>query len=415
MYHVAALAVAALSVIVPLLVFSVLNDSSSSPSSWNYASLVRSTVNPDARNMDDCDPVEDADTVALAKLRCPPFVPTDVDLFTPQAYPSGGGPTAPAGPRPWTEDGLRDELFLIFRRRFPTDESAVCASLALFDDPLLRNYVPDPRLRAAFVVLKGTLAEGAIDAIRSGIFDSVSFALLPDDITAFSVRFANGSQIIQLHSKNEFEAIPLLATILAHEVLHQDADRSCREERMILTLEAFLYGELVAEDPSLAHSRTNQTRRSNTMLMALLNSRSAQGQLRVNESQGNVFPGGTPLDSFYAAFTCFDGGVSSVGSLTLQSFVLRTTGIAVANAAFDPATEEIIDHHQTVLSPAEIVRIAEAGLRLNASCIGSSHESADGWTSDHSPYSSSFSPSLSSILSLTVFWFLQLVMLGWAF
>jgi hypothetical protein len=301
----------------------------------------------------------------------------DVDLFSPEAYPSGSGPSAPAAERPWTEGGVQDELSVILKRRFPHNESAVCAGLALFNDAPLRQYVPDARLRAALVALKGTFAEAAIDSIRSGFYDSVAFAPLPDDIIAISRTFsANGSHIIQFNTAYGFETLRPLACILAHEALHQESDSSCREERMITTLETFLYGVFVSEDPTLAHVQTDLTRRHNTRLLALLNSRGVQGDLRVNESQGNVFPGGRPLETFFSAFTCFDGGVTSVGNRALQSFVLGLTGVFVADAAFDQATEEIIDHHQVVLDPEDIVRIAEVGLHLNTSCFSASNSTA---------------------------------------
>jgi hypothetical protein len=317
-----------------------------------------------------CEPSIEEQVAAAAKLRCPPFAPTDVDLFTPEAYPSGSGPTPSAAPYEWSKESVRTKLKQILQLRFGVNETALCEALGLFDDPHLIRYAPDARIRAAIVALKGTIAEYAIDSIRSGTYFSVSFAPYPMGLIAVALTYpSNNTREIQINQRYEHEDIRLLSDTLAHEVLHNDGQNSCREERMNYLLEAYTYAQFVDEDPSVAHPKTELSRRLNTRLLAVINSRSATGNLRIDEAQGNVYPGGLPLANFEAAFTppCAPHDMSP-GSPTLVSFVFKATGLYFPAAAFDEVTEDLIQHHQNVLSAVQLVRIAESGLRLNTSC-----------------------------------------------
>jgi hypothetical protein len=69
--------------------------------------------------------------------------------------------------------------------------------------------------------------------------------------------------------------------------------------------------------------------------MARLNSRDEAGNLRLFESQGNVYPGGTPLENFVAAFP---PGGPTPGNAHLRSMLEAVTCVFVATPNFDDAT-----------------------------------------------------------------------------
>ncbi|MFF8848006.1 hypothetical protein ACF08N_35775 [Streptomyces sp. NPDC015127] len=86
------------------------------------------------------------------------------------------------------------------------------------------------------------------------------------------------------------------------------------DELISTTLQAAYNGQLLLEQPRLATLRTELSRRLNTTLMALLNTRDARGRQRLTHSTGNVLPGAAnPLPSFGAAFlgTTPDGGTGT--------------------------------------------------------------------------------------------------------
>jgi hypothetical protein len=225
-------------------------------------------------------------------LRGPSFAPKDVNIFSPQLY--GGVATVPAPPHPINELQLRGEVLVTLIKRFRGNLIAVAQGMAIYDDPKMKRIVADPRLRAALAMLKGTVGEGAIDGIKSGVYSQVLFGTppangpnsSPQDTAAQVVPDPDrpGKLQIIFDTRYQYEDTKLLAEVLAHETLHEDLPDSNKEELTNTAIETAVYGQFVNEDPGLARSGTELTRRFNTRLMALINSRDAQGHIRLLSS-----------------------------------------------------------------------------------------------------------------------------------
>ncbi len=101
--------------------------------------------------------------------------------------------------------------------------------------------------------------------------------------------------------------------------------------------------------------------------MARLNSRDAQGRLRLLTSTGNVYPGGTQELSHFAAAFNLSVNPNTPGNDVLKQMLANVVGPGVtvpANPNFDDATVSLLDLNQNALSDAEVVRLAEL-LKLN--------------------------------------------------
>lgn len=143
------------------------------------------------------------------------------------------------------------------------------------------------------------------------------------------------------NERYQYEGPRLLAAVWAHEALHQDVPDSPKEEMISNALNTLVSAQFILKNPSLATAGTELTRRINTKLMARINSRDAQGNLRLLFAQGNVYPGGTPLENFAAAF----GGTlgeNTPGNAHLRTFLRKVTGQRVSNANFDDATVNLL-------------------------------------------------------------------------
>jgi len=239
-------------------------------------------------------------------LQHPPFAPLKTRLFMPQIYPDSP-PPEPAPARPVNEAQLRSLVQSTLNTRFQGDQQRVAEGLSVFDSPQIAAIIPDPRLGAGLALLLGTAGGGAIEAIEGEVFESVEFAVPPATDHAYGQVVidpdTNKPKII-INEKYQHEDPRLLGVALAHESLHQDADAPPAEELMASAIEALTYGQFVEESPGLARSGTELARRQNTKLMALVNSRDAQGNIRLLTAQGNsVYPGSNnPLPDFGFAF-----------------------------------------------------------------------------------------------------------------
>src|SRR5262249_48360652 len=104
------------------------------------------------------------------------------------------------------------------------------AAANLLDDPTLMKQVSDVRLRAAVAMLKGTVADGAIDWLKSGAFDRIVFTNLDPSYKGLSVQYSDGTKEIQINSRYANEDPRELASIISHELMHQDLVDSVPEE-----------------------------------------------------------------------------------------------------------------------------------------------------------------------------------------
>lgn len=304
-----------------------------------------------------------ADRKALTILRQPPFAPEDARLFTPQTY--GAPASEPAAPpkKPVTEASLEKLLRKTLSKRFRGDRQRVAGDLALFRDPELAQIVPDPRLRAALVLLDGTAGESAIAAVRGGVYRTVQFGQLAMERGIAQVRPVAGDPAgweIVFNERYEHEDPRLHAQIMAHEAFHQDDRDPPNEELIAAAMDTLVHAQFVAEVPRIAAAPTELTRRLNTALTARLNSRDDQGSLRVLTSQGNVWPGSAlPLANYGEIRPPGDGTPGdSVGNAHLDAALSRITGQVVSGATFSDATLTLLDENQNLLSATQLLKIA---------------------------------------------------------
>jgi hypothetical protein len=128
-----------------------------------------------------------------------------------------------------------------------------------------------------------------------------------------------------------------------------------------------VYGQFVLRTPSVATSGTELARFENTELMAWLNTRDANGKLRLFTSTGPIFPGGNFVPYFAAPFEPL--GDSTPGSVVLKREVRRVVGSGVRLPPivnFDDNTALLLDSRQKVFTAAQRVRLAKI-LKLNTS------------------------------------------------
>jgi hypothetical protein len=260
---------------------------------------------------------------------------------------------------------LKNMLTDTMLRRSLETPGAVQNGLAAFNNAQLTQAVPDARLRAGLASLTGTAGQGAIDVIKNGTYGSVTFGQPPSGPnTAAEVVLPAGATKpnIIVNEKYQYEDPRLLGVLLSHEALHQDTSISNKEELIANSMETMVYGETLLTNPSLATSGTELSRRLNTKLMARINDRDENGNLRILTSDSpNLYPGGTALPTFA---TPFPGGGDTPGNAYLQQMLSKVTGQNVANAGFNDATVNLIDQNQKLFSPTETLGLA-AILRLD--------------------------------------------------
>lgn len=306
---------------------------------------------------------------AITTLKKPPFKPTDVNLFNPSIYPAAK-PMTVAPAKTMTDTQVKAELTKTFAKRFNNNSQQIQQAVALMDDPSLKKVVPDPKLRGAIVNLKGTAGEPAIQAYRNGTYGSVKFGTnLPTTTTIAQVQTPAGKKPeLVVNSRYQGENFQLLTNTMAHEALHQDAAVTPTEEAVSNTMDSLVYGKLVTENPALASSGTELSRRLNTLMLARLNSRDANGNLRVFTAQGNIVPGSNRNLPNFASMLGYPSTPSKTdstpGNSVLAGMIKNITGQTVTNPKFDANTLNLLDKGQIAMTPVELVNLAKA-LKLN--------------------------------------------------
>lgn len=312
---------------------------------------------------------------ATDTLKQPPFAPTDTSLFAPQVY-SDAPPLAPAASGPTDEATLRGQLTSLLKERFgfktKAQKKKVKSALALFDSASTKRMVPDPRLRAALVALKGTAGESAIAGVLNGTYSTVRFGITDPsrDAIAQVSPSSDGSPEIVFNERFQYQDFRLLASIMAHEALHRDFTVSDKEELIANAMDTLIYAQFLLENPDLATSGTELARANNTELMARINTRDANGNLRLFTSQGNIFPGDTSnvFVPYFAAY--FEPlGNSTNGNAVLKGQVRNVVGpntTLPATVNFDDQTVLLLDSKQVVFTPTQLVRLATI-LKLDTS------------------------------------------------
>ncbi|GAA3482305.1 hypothetical protein [Streptomyces yanii] len=209
------------------------------------------------------------------------------------------------------------------------------------------------------------------------------FGTTPNPNATAQVIAADPLPFIVFNQRFRYEDFRLLGAVFSHETLHQDRNLNANEEVINSTLHTAYYGQLLLEQPRLATSRTELSRRLDTGLMALLNTRDTRGRQRLTHSTGNVLPGAaTPLPSFAAAFLGLspEGGTGTdpttvPGNANLDFYLSAITRTRQTGAAFDTATVGLLDRHQAWATPSERIRLARL-LKLRVPAPGKPHVAA---------------------------------------
>lgn len=300
-------------------------------------------------------------------LAQPPFPPTNVNLFTPETY-AEASPMVPAPPRRITEAQLRVQLAKALRPRAAQHPGVVARGLAVFADPKIKKVIPDPNLRAALASLVGGPSEVSVRTIRSGVYTQVVFVSSSElDPGAIAQVRPPGPRIL-FNERYRYEDFSLLGVILAHETLHQDPAVSPMEEYIAAALHAGYYGQVLLERPKLVASGTELTRRTNTLLLALVNTRDAKGRQSLTANRGNVFPGGKPLANFRSIFPA-NLGPTTPGNPDLDAFLSAMTKTRQRDVDFDQATADLLDVKLRWASPDGRLRVAKLlQLKLPEGC-----------------------------------------------
>jgi hypothetical protein len=155
---------------------------------------------------------------------------------------------------------------------------------------------------------------------------------------------------------------------MAHTVLHRDLKGGTKEGAIIASIQSLVYAQYLLETPSLATSGTALARDANTELLARINSRDANGKLRLFTSTGNIFPGGNAVPYFVARFEPL-GDDANPGSSFLKQMVRNVVGSGVTlpqTVDFDDNTLLLLDSNQKVFTNAQLVRLATI-LKLDTS------------------------------------------------
>jgi hypothetical protein len=309
-----------------------------------------------------------ADDAGHAVLEARPLTPTNVNVFSPGAYPAATPMVPAAGPPP-TEAQVAALLQAYLEAQFPNDPQAIARGQALFADPGLIAKVPNPSLRAGLIGLMGTVGEPAIDFVRSeqtpaGLskVNLVDFDSLPwdpsDTGTARSIVNPDSLQMsVIFNPKYQSENPFLFTSIHAHEALHSDTHVAGTEEAINLAIQTYVYLEQLVHHPDLASIDTELTRRSNTNALARLNS-GADDHLGLFESNNHepILPGSPlPATSWWGQFSANTDLVDTAGNPLLRAYLANMAepgGVVPASPNFDMATLQFIDGNSAKLAGA---------------------------------------------------------------
>lgn len=324
-----------------------------------------------------------------------PFAPADRDRFFTFEHPdwSDAAPLVETPGPGLDEDETRGALRVFLERRFVCAPERVRDGLAVYSDPVARQKLPDPTLRAALAALVGTIGEPAIEFLlyRAPV-TLVHFGIYVDDTTGLPGHVAgafvapDGTRFIVVDRRYRFDPFAAFSGLLVHEALHSGADEDTAglpEEATGIAVEALVYMQMLLVAPGLATLPDELGRVNNNHLaLVRLNSGPAgsdQLTLFVPGSDANIDPLATePLTEFYeyyARYSAPEGDAGFRERETTGNWLLAQilTGLAEpgatvpADPAFDEATLAFIDRNQEALSPAELVAVA-CILELDAPC-----------------------------------------------
>ena len=218
--------------------------------------------------------------------------------------------------------------------------------------------VPEPALRAALLLLRGTSGDTVIEAVAAGVFAGVAFTQPVADLPRASILppAPQARPTLAINGLLRFEDPRLVAPLLLEAALHEDAVRTPKENLVGQALLPLIHGQLVLETPSLVKTGTLLARQLNGLLLGRLNSRDLEGRLRLTASRGNIFPGSVAnVGSYLGIFIPF--GPDTPGSRGLWDVITAVTGDATFEGPFSVATIRLLEDRQALWSAEQIVTL----------------------------------------------------------
>jgi hypothetical protein len=268
----------------------------------------------------------------------------------------------------------------------------VLDGIKVFENPIVRQKVPEPTLRAALAALTGTLGESAIEFMTYQT---------PVTLVHFGVYLMDGEGVpthvagvytypdhtiqILIDRRYRFLPFPALSALLFHETLHaglDDVEAGLPEEAVASALESLVYLQMLLVDSSIAALPDDLTRFvENHQTLVRLNSGpvgSDRLTLFVPDGEQNIDPLATePLTEFYQYYLRYSAPDepdfaerTSPGNILLQqvlAVLAEPSATPPTNANFDQATLDFVDQNQAALSPAALVTAA-CILQLDVPC-----------------------------------------------
>lgn len=306
----------------------------------------------------------DSVTEARRVLRGPSFVPTNADRFLPDLY--GGREALAPEAEPADVDRIEAELRSMLERRFPDDPAAVSEGLAQFrpdggESESLVRTIPEPRLRAAAVGLRGTLGESSLRSILDGTFRDVSFGTVSKDSYKAEVRFdADGDARIVFDREHRYDDWRRFVATMAHEPFHHDTEVNDLEELICNAFESLVYAQVVSEFPAVARGFTALTQSENSDLLARLNSRDESGNLTLTGGNGPLYPDSDePGDGYADEWAGWKSLPATPGNEVLAGALRNATGREVDAPEFDAETVGRLDSGQAWLDAEALVGAAK--------------------------------------------------------
>jgi hypothetical protein len=154
-----------------------------------------------------------------------------------------------------------------------------------------------------------------------------------------------------------FEDPRLLASFIAGAALQEDASKTPKELLLGRALVPLFHAQQLLDTPALARTGTQLGRVLNRVLLARLNSRDAEGRLRLLTSTGNVYPGSAgTLPSYLGSYVPY--GPDTPGGRTLWDMVAAAIRTPAFQGTFSVATVQALDQNQALLSAEQVVALA---------------------------------------------------------
>ena len=326
------------------------------------------------------------------------FAPTDLSIVDKDVFASAPTPvTANVTPSAST---VRTRLIAFLNAKVATKtgtaitQAQATTAINLYDSSATAAIVPNASLRAALVSLVGTAGEPAINSFLAKTnstgkpYTVVDFGTVSSGTPVGETQLSAGGRLnLTINSTFAGEPFQVLSATLAHEAMHQDPANNVNgdlpagqdEEIIANAVETVVYAQQLLVDPSVAANGTKLVVRTNTRLLALLNSGDKLFpyggifQAPALSNNGNVFVGGKPNPGGFTGsvavpsfenwirreyisrgFAATATPVSVVGQAILKNIV----GTKSVVTSFNAVTETALDTSDAILTDITYIRLA---------------------------------------------------------